>query len=429
MKRILIEELSNCREEQVMVKGWVLRIRRLSQVVFLILRDRTGVLQVVVEPSVLEGAEISTESVVEIVGLVKSEPRSKAGFELEARSIKVVSLAENLPIQVNGATLNVPLDMALDHRVLSLRHAKINPVFKIQAALSQAFQDFLNREGFVQVFTPKIVASGTEGGTELFALDYFEEKAYLAQSPQFYKQMLVGAGYERVYEIGQVFRAEKHATSRHLNEYVSLDLEMGFIEDEHDIMDLENRLLAHMFAEVQERCAKELDMLEVRMPNVPDIPRVALLEALEILETQYSKARCDKDADLDPEGERLLSKYVLEQTGSEFVFVTDYPWTKRPMYTMPKDKENTASFDLLFRGVEITTGGQRIHSYELLADNMRKKGLDPSHFSSYLNNFSIGMPPHGGLAIGLERLTAQLLGLSNVREASLFPRDRQRLTP
>ena len=429
MKRILIEELSNCREKQVMVKGWVLRIRRLSQVVFLILRDRTGVLQVVVEPSVLEGAEISTESVVEIVGLVKSEPRSKAGFELEARSIKVVSLAENLPIQVNGATLNVPLDMALDHRVLSLRHAKINPVFKIQAALSQAFQDFLNREGFVQVFTPKIVASGTEGGTELFALDYFEEKAYLAQSPQFYKQMLVGADFERVYEIGHVFRAEKHATSRHLNEYVSLDLEMGFIEDEHDIMDLENRLLAHMFAEVQERCAKELDMLEVRMPNVPDIPRVALLEALEILEKQYGKVRCDKDADLDPEGERLLSKYVLEQTGSEFVFVTDYPWTKRPMYTMPKDKENTASFDLLFRGVEITTGGQRIHSYELLADNMRKKGLDPSHFSSYLNNFSIGMPPHGGLAIGLERLTAQLLGLSNVREASLFPRDRQRLTP
>lgn len=429
MKRILIEELSSCREGQVMVKGWVLRIRRLSQVVFLILRDRTGILQVVVEPSLLEGVEISTESVVEIVGLVKSEPRSKAGFELEARSIKVVSLAENLPIQVNGATLNVPLDMALDHRVLSLRHAKINPVFKIQAALSQAFQDFLNREGFVQVFTPKIVASGTEGGTELFALDYFEEKAYLAQSPQFYKQMLVGAGFERVYEIGHVFRAEKHATSRHLNEYVSLDLEMGFIEDEHDIMDLENRLLAHMFAEVQERCAKELDILEVRMPDVPDIPRVALLEALEILEKQYGKVRCDKDADLDPEGERLLSKYVLEQTGSEFVFVTDYPWTKRPMYTMPKDKENTASFDLLFRGVEITTGGQRIHSYELLADNMRKKGLDPSHFSSYLNNFSIGMPPHGGLAIGLERLTAQLLGLSNVREASLFPRDRQRLTP
>ena len=429
MKRILIEELSNCREKQVMVKGWVLRIRRLSQVVFLILRDRTGVLQVVVEPSVLEGAEISTESVVEIVGLVKSEPRSKAGFELEARSIKVLSLAENLPIQVNGATLNVPLDMALDHRVLSLRHAKINPVFKIQAILSQAFQDFLNREGFVQVFTPKIVASGTEGGTELFALDYFEEKAYLAQSPQFYKQMLVGAGYERVYEIGQVFRAEKHATSRHLNEYVSLDLEMGFIEDEHDIMDLENRLLAHMFAEVQERCAKELDILEVRMPDVPDIPRVALLEALEILETQYGKARCDKDADLDPEGERLLSKYVLEQTGSEFVFVTDYPWTKRPMYTMPKDRGTTASFDLLFRGLEITTGGQRIHSYELLAENMRKKGLDPNHFPSYMSNFNIGMPPHGGLAIGLERLTAQLLGLSNVREASLFPRDRHRLTP
>ncbi|HKM43578.1 MAG TPA: aspartate--tRNA(Asn) ligase [Limnochordia bacterium] len=429
MKRVLIEELVNCLEQEVLVKGWVLRIRRLSQVNFLVLRDRTGVIQVVVDPLLLKDVEISTESVVEIVGLVKPEPRSKVGFELVAQTIKVLSLAGNLPINVNGQELNVPLDIALDNRVLSLRHAKVNPVFRIQAALGQAFQEFLNKEGFVQVFTPKIVVSGTEGGTELFALDYFEEKAYLAQSPQFYKQMLVGAGFERVYEVGQVFRAEKHATSRHLNEYVSLDLEMGFIESEHDVMDLENRLLVQMFAQVQERCAKELDLLGICLPEVPSIPRIALSEALEVLEREYGRERSDKEADLDPEGERLLSRYVLEQTGSEFVFVTDYPWEKRPMYTMPKGEVTTASFDLLFRGLEITTGGQRIHSHELLVENMRKKGLNPAEFSSYLNNFTIGMPPHGGLAIGLERLTAQIIGLSNIRQACLFPRDRHRLTP
>ena len=427
MKRVLVEELSSHLEQEVLVKGWVYRIRRLSQVTFLILRDRTGVIQVVVNPDLIKNIHVSTESVVEIRGFVQPEPRARAGYELLASKIAVLALAENLPISINGAELNVPLDIALDNRVLSLRHSKINPIFKIQAALVQAFQEFLNKEGFVQVFTPKIVASGTEGGTELFALQYFEEQAYLAQSPQFYKQMLVAAGYERVYEVGQVYRAEKHATSRHLNEYVSLDLEMGFIESEHDIMDLQNRLLAFMFSSIREKCSGQLEELGVKLPEVPQIPRIPLLEAVELLRKEYGKNH--EEPDLDPEGERLLSQYVLERTGSEFVYVTDYPWAKRPMYTMPKGAGSTRSFDLLFRGLEITTGGQRIHCYESLAENMRKKGLDPQDFSSYLHNFSIGMPPHGGLAIGLERLTAQIIGLKNVREACLFPRDRYRLTP
>lgn len=427
MKRMLVKDLANHLEQEVRVKGWIYRIRRLSQVTFLILRDRTGTIQVVVDPDVIKDTQVSTESVVDIQGFVTPEPRSRAGYELVASRIEVLSLAENLPININGEELNIPLDTVLDNRVLSLRHAKVNPIFKVQAALAQAFQEFLNQEGFIQVFTPKIVASGTEGGTELFALQYFEEKAYLAQSPQFYKQMLVGAGYERVYEVGQVYRAEKHSTSRHLNEYVSLDLEMGFIESEHDIMDLQTRLLRHMFAQVQATCGQELETLGARVPHVTTIPRIPLAKALELLKTQYGKTH--EEPDLDPQGERLLSEYVLEHMKSELVYVTDYPWKKRPMYTMPKGEGSTCSFDLLFRGLEITTGGQRIHSQHLLTDNMRKKGLDLADFTAYLRGFTIGMPPHGGLAIGLERLTAQILGLSNVREASLFPRDRHRLIP
>lgn len=427
MKRALVSELSNHRGAEVMLRGWVYRIRELSKVTFLVLRDRTGMIQVAMEPSLLGGVQLSVESVVEIRGVVRNEPRAALGYEIEAHKLKVLALAEALPISVNGPTLEAAPETILDYRVLSLRHAKTNPIFKIQAALVRGFQMFLDKEGFLQIFTPKIVASGTEGGTELFSLQYFETKAYLAQSPQFYKQMMIGAGYERVYEVGQVYRAEKHSTSRHLNEYVSLDLELAFIDNEHDIMDLQNRLLAFMFEYVLQECSEELEELGVNLPSVPTIPRIPLLEAIEILEREYGKIH--EEPDLDPEGERLLNKYILDITGSEFVYVTDYPWAKRPMYTMPKGEGLTRSFDLLFRGLEITTGGQRIHTYELLEANMIKKGLNPQDYSGYLPNFAWGMPPHGGLAIGLERLTAQIIGLKNVREASLFPRDRHRLTP
>ena len=247
MKRVLVSELRNHRDKEVILQGWVCRIRELSKVTFLVLRDRTGMIQVALEPSLLGEVQLSVESVVEIRGVVRSELRATLGYEVEAQQLKVLALAEPLPISVNGPTLEAVPETILDHRVLSLRHAKINPIFKIQAALVRGFQIFLDKEGFLQIFTPKIVASGTEGGTELFSLQYFETKAYLAQSPQFYKQMMVGAGYERVYEVGQVYRAEKHSTSRHLNEYVSLDLEMAFIDNENDVMDLQNRLLAFMF--------------------------------------------------------------------------------------------------------------------------------------------------------------------------------------
>ena len=371
MKRVLVSELAGKIGQKVVLQGWIYRIRELSSVTFLLVRDRTGIIQVAVDPVLLQDVRVSTESVVEVEGIANAEPRARLGYEVVAERVRMISPVAGVPFNINTEELQLPLETILDHRVFSLRHAKISPIFKIQAALVHGFQSFLNQEGFLQVFSPKLVASGTEGGTELFEVCYFDETAYLAQSPQFYKQMLVGAGYERVYEVGHVYRAEKHATSRHLNEYVSLDLEMGFIEDEHDVMELENRLLAYMFAYVEEHCPNELATLGVNLPAVNSIPKIKLQDALELLGREYGKA--DQDADLDPEGERLLSRYFLEQEGSEFVFVTDYPWEKRPMYTMPKENSQTRSFDLLFRGLEITTGGQRIHQLDLLQGNMRKK--------------------------------------------------------
>jgi nondiscriminating aspartyl-tRNA synthetase len=273
------------------------------------------------------------------------------------------------------------------------------------------------------------VAAGTEGGTALFAVQYFERTAYLAQSPQFYKQMLVGAGFERVYEVGPVYRAEEHNTKRHLNEYISLDYEMGFIDDFREITAVETELLRHSFAPIERTCPRELELHHAEIPKVPaEIPHIRLAEALNILRERYDKHVED---DLDPEGEKLLCQYAKEEWGTEFVFVTHYPRDTRPMYAMPSEEDPalTNSFDLLYKGLEITTGGQRIHDYHMLVESIRARGLDPADFDFYLEIFKYGMPPHGGLAIGAERLTAQLLNLPNVRQASLFPRDRTRIVP
>jgi nondiscriminating aspartyl-tRNA synthetase len=294
-------------------------------------------------------------------------------------------------------------------------------VFYIKAALISGFRDFLEGEGFCEVHTPKIVATGTEGGTELFPIQYFENKAFLAQSPQFYKQMLVGSGFERVFEVGPVYRAEEHNTIRHINEYTSLDLEFGFIEDDADIRTMENRLLLHMYRKLSTQCTDELEELGATIPEVPQrIPAIPFEEALEIAG--------EKGFDLSPNGEKKVCDYSKENLDSEFIFVTTYPQKKRPMYAMP-DGQNTKSFDLLLRGIEVTTGGQRIHDYELLVEKISERGLNPDDFSFYLEVFKYGMPPHGGFAIGAERLTMQTLDLPNIREATCFPRDRNRLTP
>lgn len=429
MERVMISELKNNMGISVNISGWVHRVRKLGKLAFIILRDRTGLVQCVLNAKVIDIKGMKLESVVSIKGVVQSKEGSMEEVELWVEALEVISeVKEDLPIEINKEELEANLDTILNHRVLSLRNPRVNAIFKVQAVLAQAFQSFLTKEGFTQVYTSKIGAEGTEGGTELFEIKYFEKKAYLAQSPQFYKQMMVGAGYERVFEIGHVYRAEEHNTIRHLNEYVSLDFEMGFINDENDIMSMEERLLKHMLKEVKENCREELKLLNADMPDIKgSIPSIRLSEAIDILKERFG--RTDLENDLDPEGEKQICQYAKEALESEFLFLTHYPRKKRPMYAMPAEEKLTHSFDLLFRGLEITTGGQRIHNYEQLKESIALRGLNVDSFKDYLEVFKFGMPPHGGLAIGLERLTGQLLGYRNIREVTLFPRDRDRIRP
>ncbi|MFN4218273.1 MAG: aspartate--tRNA(Asn) ligase [Candidatus Bipolaricaulia bacterium] len=432
MQRTLACEVPQKLGEIVFLQGWVNNLRPLGKLCFIVLRDRSGLIQTVLydRPDLVK--DLCEEAVIELTGRVRPDARAPHGCEVEVQELTIIRTpVETLPIQINRprSVLNTKLETLLTHRVLALRNPEIGAIFKVQAELVHGFREFLIEEGFLEVHTPKIVASGTEGGTELFPVQYFERTAYLAQSPQFYKQMLVGAGFERVFEVGPVYRAEPHSTTRHLNEYISLDVEMGFIESEQDLLALEARLLRYMFARVKERCAQELKLYEATVPDVPKkIPQITLAKAHKILQEKFHK---HNSGDLDPESERLLCRYAQEELGCELLFVTHYPRERRPMYAMP-DSENpalTRSFDLLYKGLEITTGGQRIHEYERLVESMCGRGLDPGSFEFYLEVFKYGMPPHGGFAIGAERLTMQLLNLANVREASLFPRDRTRLTP
>lgn len=429
MKRRLVKELNNLINEKVLIEGWIYKIRSLKSITFLILRDRSGLVQCVVDNDKFNINDITIESVASIVGKVKEGKNSLNPFEIEVQSIDVINEAkESLPIEINKEELEVNLDTMLNNRVLSLRHKKVNAIFKIQNIIVNSFREFLYNEGFTEIHTPKIVKEGAEGGTEVFEVKYFENKAYLAQSPQFYKQMMVGAGFERVFEVGHAYRAEEHNTNRHLNEYVSMDLEMGFIESEVDLMELEEQLLSYILRNIEIKGREYLRILGVQLPQInEEIPKIKFKKAINILKERYNKRGLD--GDLDPEGEKLLCRYAKEKYNSDFIFITNYPRKKRPMYTMPCGEEETHSFDLLFRGIEITTGGQRIHNYDMLVENMKFKGLNPKNYESYLEVFKYGMPKHGGLAIGLERLTARILGLENVREATLITRDRKRLIP
>ncbi len=429
MKRVMTGSLGSYINNEVKICGWIHRIRNLKKITFLIIRDRSGLVQCVFDNSLLQNINLRLEAVVSVQGIVKEGKNKFHDFEIQGGNIEVISeVNQELPIEINGENLDVNLDTMLNNRVLSLRHAKKKSIFRVQNVIVQAFREFLKDNDFTEIFTPKIVSEGAEGGTELFEVKYFENKAYLAQSPQFYKQMMVAAGFERVFEVGQVYRAEEHNTNRHLNEYVSMDFEMGFIEDERDVMNLEEKLLKYIFTEVSVKCADQLNLLEEEVPDMSiAIPRIKLSEAINILKSEYGKN--DLQGDIDPEGEKLICKYVKEKYNSDFVFLTHYPRKKRPMYTMPEGEEETHSFDLLFRGMEITTGGQRIHTFDKLVENMKYKGLNPDNYINYTSVFKYGVPPHGGLAIGLERITSQLLGLTNVRKASFIPRDRTRITP
>ncbi|CEO33724.1 aspartate--tRNA(Asn) ligase [Paraclostridium sordellii] len=429
MERIMINKLNEYINKSVNIKGWIHRVRKLKSITFLILRDRTGLVQCVLENNLIDANSLKLESVVSINGEVRESKNNLNPFEISVESINIINLCkEELPIEINQNNLEVNLDTMLNNRVLSLRHEKINSIFKIQNLIVEGFKEFLRKEDFIEIFTPKLVAQGAEGGSDVFEVKYFENKAYLAQSPQFYKQMMVGAGFEIVFEVGHVYRAEQHDTNRHLNEYISMDLEMGFIENEEELMDLEENLLKYILNKVAKEGEKYLKLTNANIPNINGkIPRMKLSEAINILEKNYNKKGLE--GDLDPEGEKLICKYAKENLGCEFIFLTHYPRKKRPMYTMPCGEHETHSFDLLFRGIEITTGGQRIHDYDMLIKNMEYKNLNPNNYESYTETFKYGMPTHGGLAIGLERITAKLLDLENIREATLITRDRHRLLP
>lgn len=429
MKRTLISEFKNSINEKVNLQGWIHKIRKLKNITFLIIRDRSGLVQCIVDNNKLDLSQVKIESIVSIRGAVKESTNNLNPFEIQVENLEIINAAlDELPIEINKENLEINLDTMLNNRILSLRHPKVNSIFKVQNSIANGFREFLNKEDFTEIYTPKIVWEGAEGGTEVFKVKYFENTAYLAQSPQFYKQMMVGAGFERVFEIGHAYRAEEHNTNRHLNEYISMDLEIGFIEDEKDIMEIEERLLKFILEKLNNECREYFDLLEAELPSIQGgIPKITFKEALDILSREYNKNNLT--CDLDPEGEKLICKYAKEKLNSDFIFLTNYPRKKRPMYTMPLGEDGTHSFDLLFRGIEITTGGQRINDYNMLIDNMKFKGFNPKDYESYLSVFKYGMPKHGGLAIGLERLTARLLGLENVREAALITRDRTRLLP
>lgn len=428
MERIIVSNINKYINKKIKVEGWIYRIRKLKEITFLVIRDRSGFVQCVIENKNINLDNIKLESVVSIIGEVKESKNSLNPFEILVENIEIISEASEIPIEINKKEYNVSLETTLNNRVISLRHEKINSIFKIQNIIVQSFREFLIEKDFNEIFTPKIVAEGAEGGTELFKVEYFEKLTYLAQSPQFYKQMMVGAGFERVFEVAHVYRAEEHNTSRHLNEYISMDLEFGFIKDEYDIINLEEELIKFILKSIEEKGMKYLELLNATLPKINgSIPIIELNEAIRILKEKYNKTGLE--GDLDPEGEKLICKYAKEELGCDFIFITNYPREKRPMYTMTLGEEGTRSFDLLFRGVEITTGGERINDYNMLINNIKEKGLDPKNYESYTEVFKYGMPRHGGLAIGLERITAQLLNLSNIREASLIPRDRTRITP
>jgi nondiscriminating aspartyl-tRNA synthetase len=344
--------------------------------------------------------------------------------------VKVLSKpSEAMPINVNKRKMGMALETELSLRPIALRNGERRARFRIQEGIVHGFRDFLFSQGFTEIRTPKIGTSSAEGGANLFKMDYFGKKAFLAQSPQTYKQTMVGV-YERVFEVGPVFRAEKHSTARHLNEYVSLDFEMGFISDFSEIMQMETAMLQYVFKFLKEAYAAEAAAVGIEIPEVNEIPTVRFKDAKEMVAAEYNRKIKDP-YDLEPEEEQLIGQLFKDKYGSDFVFVTHYPSKKRPFYAMddPENDKYTLSFDLLFRGMEVTTGGQRIHGYEEQMEKMRKKGLNPDDFESYLMIHKYGMPPHGGLGIGLERLCMKLFGDNNIRLSSMFPRDINRLIP
>lgn len=418
--------------QTVQVGGTVYKIREMSGFAFVVLQTGKTFLQCVYSEKYSKFAlsELCENMSAVFTGKVIGEKRSRTGVELEIWSYKRLSAPVCAPpLVINNKEIKASLETLLDCRPVSLRNAKERAIFQIQAGICRALRRFFDENDFTEIHSPKIVFGGAEGGSNIFRLDYFGREAYLTQSPQFYKQIMVGV-FERVYEIAPVFRAEKHDTSRHINEYTSVDLEMGFIDSFYELMSLETKMLSETMNFLREYYPGEIALLKAEIPEITQIPAVAFLEAKEMI-AKAGKRQIEDFEDFDPEEEKTLSEIIKKQTGCDFVFVTCYKASKRPFYAMnsKQNPEVTESFDLLFRGMEITTGGQRIHDYREQTEKMEARGMDTAAFSSYLMAHKHGLPPHGGLGLGLERLTAKLLNFQNIRRAAMFPRDIARLEP
>lgn len=440
MKRTLIADIPKHIGETVMLSGWVSVRRDHGKLIFIELRDRSGTVQLVVlpdKPAIIESAkEVRSEYALVVGGLVKARPSKSenrevgpASVEIEVESIEIVAHpSEELPIDISSPEFNLQLETLLNNRTLALRNEKVHSIFSLYAILLDAYAATCRVRGFMEIKTPKIVSAATEGGANFFKIQYFEREAFLAQSPQFYKQAAMSA-FERVFEIGTVFRAEPHFTTRHVNEYTGLDAEMGFIPGFEDIMTELEGVMMDVMREIGMRGESDLKRHSAVVPPIVAIPRMRLADAVEILKREYSKEVDGED--IDSEGERMIGEYVAKKYGSDFVFLTHYPRAIRPFYSMPsaEDPNYTDTFDLLFRGIEIASGGQRIHEYQMLVESIKKRGMDPEAFKDYLDIFKYGAPPHGGWGLGSERIIQKLLGLGSIKEAVLFPRDVKRLTP
>ena len=436
MERILIKDLREHLEEEVLIQGSINVVRNQGKVAFFDFRDRSSIIQGVIfgKPELLESAkELKSEYVVEVVGIVHARQEkminaqvTNGDIELEITNITTLSAAEALPFDLDSG-LNI--DTLLDYRPLTLRRPHERAIFKIQHTIIQAYRAFLTSQGFTEFQAPKLVGGDAEGGAEVFQVDYFkDQRAFLATSPQLYKQIMVGV-FERVFATGPTFRAEKSVTTRHLSEIAMLDFEMGFIKDHTDVIRMTTQLMRAIVEAVHIECAPELAFLNMPVPLAPEaFPVMTLREAQELIlkETGVDKT---KEPDLEPEDERFLCEYANKNLNSDFIFVTHFPTKKRPFYTHvnPENPEYTRSFDMLFRGLEMCSGGQRVHDYETLKSRIAERGLDPEKFNFYLQAFKYGIPPHGGIGMGLERLTAKFCGVLNVKEAALFPRDINRI--
>jgi len=434
MERIHAKDVSKQKGKKALVSGWVHEIRDLGKLKFLVLKDKTGVLQItlpkgkVPEQAMKAADSLTKETVIEAEGLVKEAKQAPGGFELIPEKLGVVSLANApTPIDTSGK-IETDLSKRLDHRFLDLRNQKSLAIFKVRSKFFKALVEFFDKEGFTNVNTPKITSAGAESGSELFPVVYFDKEAFLSQSPQLYKQTLVCAGFERVYEIAPVFRAENSNTPRHQTEFTGVDFEMGFIKDFNDVMDVIEEMMKYSLKRLKEECKEELALWKIDIKVPKKIPRITMVEAKKML-AEAGKKIPEKE-DLDAEGEKLLGELVKKKFHEEFVFVTLYPIEKRPFYHYySKDGKTTDSFDLIWNGVEIATGAQREHRYDILKKHAKEKGVDLDEMGFYAEIFQYGAPPHGGVGFGLDRMVQRLFEFDNIREAILLPRDPDRITP